>query len=391
MPINSNPLRLFAFIAVASLVCVSISCSDKKTKDKTIAPEIVTTATAIAVAGELYSYTIIATGTPAPTVTVSGLPSWLSYNTTAQTISGTPAVNNAGTTGAVTVTATNGVNPPAVQTFAIIVYDWMFYGDYAVVDLVAPYAITNLSSSPADLHTHDAYKTTKLVLKRIASGTFQMGDQTSAGTAIELPVHPASITKDFYIGVFETTQQQWYEVKGAWPSFFTTLPDKRPVERVSWNDIKGGSGFIDTLSFLIGETFDLPTEAEWEYCCKAGTSTNYSYGSTADGAYMWYFANSGTQTKDVGAGLPNPWGLYDMHGNVWEWCLDYGSLTYYQTCYDAGTVSDPKGPLSGSQRVIRGGAWGETASYCRSSNRGATSQDAAADHLGFRIVAVRRD
>ena len=184
------------------------------------------------------------------------------------------------------------------------------------------------------------------------------------------------------------------------PTLFRS-PDKRPVERVSWYDIKSGSGFIETLSGLIGESFDLPTEAEWEYCSKAGTSANYSYGNTANSAFMWYENNSGGwpdgETKEVGTRLPNPWGLYDMHGNVWEWCQDRFSSSshnppcYYQTCYDLGTVSDPMGPTTGWYRVARGGCWGNLAADCRAAYRGSDFPENLLDFLGFRVVAVRRN
>ena len=361
-----------------------------------VAPNITSTAITTAIIGSQYSYNVTVSGNPTPTVNVSGLPGWLSYNSGTQTISGTPTAGDIGTTGTITITASNGILPDMVQTFSITVDDWALYDQYVVIDLQSPYTVTNLSSVPSDLLTNDAYKTTKLVLKRISAGTFQMGDQTGAGWIAELPVHPVTITKDFYIGVFEVTQRQWFEVMGNWPSNFSISPDKRPVEQVSWYDIKDNSGFMDSLSALIGEPFDLPTEAEWEYCCKAGTSTNFSYGDIVDGAYMWYDINSGSQTKEVGTRLPNPWGLYDIHGNVREWCLDWYSdssenpPSYYQTCNDLGTVYNPIGPATGSSRVRRGGSFYNNEDNCRSSYRASSVPDGWSTRIGFRIVAVRR-
>ena len=255
-------------------------------------------------------------------------------------------------------------------------------GPYVIIDLSTG-GVTQ-SATISDLETNDAWKTTHLVLKRIPAGTFQMGDQTGAGYSWELPVHTVNITQAFYMGVFEVTQRQWYLVKGNWPSYFTTTPDRRPAEQVSWDDIKQSGGFMDTLSSLASMSFRLPTEAEWEYCCKAGTSTNYSYGNTANGAWMWYGSNSGSQTHDVGTttSKPNPWGLYDMHGNVWEWCEDwYGS-------YPSGTVNDPTGPGSGSYRVLRGGSWSYNAANCSSAGRTNDEPSYRNNHIGFRVAVA---
>ena len=358
-------------------------------------PSITSTAVRTAAVGTAYSYVITALGTPMPTVTVSGLPSWLSYNSGTQTVSGTPTVSSTSST--ITVTASNGIEPNAVQTFTITVIDWelSLYGLYVIIDLQSPYTISNLSSVP-DLLTNDEYKTTKLVLRRIMAGTFQMGGSLTDAS----PIHSVSITKDFYIGVFEVTQRQWYEVMGSWPpSQFTTNRDKRPVEKVSWNFIMGGSGFTYILSGLSGLSFDLPTEAEWEYCCKAGTTTNYSYGNSTDDAYMWYEDNnSPSDTKEVGTRLPNPWGLYDMHGNVLEWCHDWYSSTsmnppsFYQSCFDQGTVSDPMGPTTGLYRVTRGGSWDYPLWMCWSFYREwYYSPHSAANNIGLRVVAIRRN
>ena len=234
-----------------------------------------------------------------------------------------------------------------------------------------------------DLLTNDEYKTTKLVLKRIPAGTFQMGDEVGGGEADELPVHTVNITEAFYLGVFEVTQKQWFEVQGDWPSSFTTDPDKRPVEMVSWDDCQG---FLAQLSTETGETFRLPTEGEWEYACKAGTSTNYSYGDTEDDTYMWYDANSdtgsGQETHEVGTKLPNPWGLYDMHGNIYEWCGDWYDSAYYSV----SPSDDPYGPVSGIVRSGRGGSWDRGADVCRSASRDQASPSIHLNRTGIRAV-----
>ena len=212
--------------------------------------------------------------------------------------------------------------------------------------------------------------------------------------------HRVTLTQDFYIGVFEVTQKQWSLVMGSDPcsSYSCGKGNTYPVHCVSYNMIRGSSNgakwpsssAVDASSFLgklqakTGITFDLPTEAQWEYACRAETTTTYSYGNNADGAYMWYTSNSGSQTRPVGGKKANPWGLYDMHGNVWEWCLDWnGTLSY-------GT--DPKGPSSGSDRVGRGGSWKNGVANCTSSNRSNSySPSFSSNGSGFRLSRTLSD
>ena len=263
-------------------------------------------------------------------------------------------------------------------------------GGFSVMD---PYVMVDLGVSSVtghlyvpDILTNETYKTTKLVLKRVDAGGFQMGDKVGGHAADELPVHTVNITEPFFMGIFEVTQRQWYEVMGDWPSHFTTNPDKRPVECVSWNDFQT---FLAQLCSETGHTFSLPTEAQWEYACKAGTSTNYSYGDTEDGAYMWYQVNSdtgsGRETHEVGTRLPNPWGLYDMHGNVWEYCADLYDSGYYSV----SPADDPEGPASGTWRVHRGGGWDNAAVGLRSSCRNSGDpSNGNSTGIGFRVVLV---
>ncbi|MBR4171428.1 MAG: SUMF1/EgtB/PvdO family nonheme iron enzyme, partial [Kiritimatiellae bacterium] len=259
---------------------------------------------------------------------------------------------------------------------------------YCVIDLSAgssatSYPVTYLAEPPSGGFNVDEYKTTKLVLKRIEVGSYIMGTNQTDET------HRVTLTKPFYIGVFEVTQKQYQLIMGSNPSSFSG--DKRPVEKVSYNMIRGASAgaqwpsssAVDSSSFLgklrarTGLEFDLPTEAQWEYACRAGTMTTYSYGNGADGNYMWYKPNSSSQTHDVGLKNPNVWGLYDMHGNVWEWCLDwYGTLSY-------GT--NPKGVPSGTLRNFRGGCWFHNADQCTSSYCGRDNPTVEANDLGFRL------
>ena len=260
---------------------------------------------------------------------------------------------------------------------------------YCVVDLSAgsnatSYPVTYLAAPPSGGFNVDAYKTTKLVLRRIEAGMFIMGSDQSDES------HRVMLTKPFFCGLFEVTQKQYVLVTGSNPSNFSG--DTLPVEKVSYNMIRGSSNgakwpsssAVDSSSFMgklrarTGLDFDLPTEAQWEYACRAGTTTTYSYGNSANGNYMWYIDNSSSKTHPVGSKSANPWGLYDMHGNVWEWCLDwYGTLAY-------GT--DPKGSSSGSKRVGRGGSWAGNADYCTSSYRYASAPSSGYGNSGFRLV-----
>ena len=261
---------------------------------------------------------------------------------------------------------------------------------YCVIDLSAgssasSYPITYLAEPPSGGFNTEEYKTTKLVLKRIEVGTFIMGEDQSDES------HRVTLTKPFYMGLFEMTQKHYELVTGSNPSNFSG--DKLPVEKVSYNAIRGSSNgslwpasnSVDSSSFLgklrarTGLDFDLPTEAQWEYACRAGTTTTYSYGNSVDGSYMWHRDNSSSKTHEVGTKQPNPWGLYDMHGNVWEFCLDW-----YNSTLSYGP--DPRGSSSGSSRVPRGGSWDWSASSSTSSYRKSNLPSTAYYDLGFRLA-----
>ncbi len=225
---------------------------------------------------------------------------------------------------------------------------------YCVIDLsggasAASYPVFYVSSVPSGGFNTDEYKTTKLVLRLIEPGTFMMGGS-----------YQVTLTRPFYCGIFEVTQKQYELVTGSKPSYFRG--DTLPVESVSWNTIRRGTSFVWKLQARTGLNLDLPTEAQWEYACRAGTTTTYYWGYAMDGSYCWYMDNSSSTTHPVGTKKPNAWGLYDMSGNVCEWCLDwYGSLT--------SGMTDPTGSFSGSYRVLRGGSWSLTAAHCTSSYR----------------------
>jgi formylglycine-generating enzyme required for sulfatase activity len=221
-------------------------------------------------------------------------------------------------------------------------------------------------------------------LARIPKGTFMMGSpETEAGHHISETLHEVTLTKDYYLGVYEVTQDEFRKVMGDNPSHFEG-PPSRPVERVSWED---AVEFCKRLSDKpeekkTGWKYRLPTEAEWEYACRAGSQTAYSFGDDARllGDFAWFSDNSNRQTHAVGGKKPNGWGLYDMHGNVWEWCGDlYGD-------YPRGSVTDPTGPNVGSDRVLRGGCWGNVAARCRSALRLGGIPSFRGDDCGFRVA-----
>ena len=177
----------------------------------------------------------------------------------------------------------------------------------------------------------------------------------------ERPAHVVTLTKPFYMGKFTVTQEQYQQVMGTNPSNFKGKDN--PVEMVSWDDAQE---FCKKVNAASAQAVRLPTEAEWEYACRAGTSTKYYSGDSEEDLkrVAWYYANSGNTTHPVGQKEPNRFGLYDMHGNVWQWCQDwYGE-------YKADAVADPQGSAQGAYRVLRGGSWSDNPGYCRSAYRG---------------------
>jgi len=211
----------------------------------------------------------------------------------------------------------------------------------------------------------------KLVL--IPKGQFMMGSpESEKGRNENETQHEVTISKDYYLGVYEVTQAQYEKVIGKNPSRFqgAIVGNENadlPVDNVSWDD---AVAFCKKLSDLpeekkAGLVYRLPTEAQWEYACRAGSKTAYSF-DDEEGLlpeHGWFNRNSSNRTHTVGLLEPNAWGLYDMHGNVWEWCSDWHEE------YPKGAVSDPSGPREGSGRVSRGGGWGLVAAFCRSASR----------------------
>ena len=226
---------------------------------------------------------------------------------------------------------------------------------------------------------------------RIPPGTFMLGSPPDEpGHTFNEKQHQVTLTKEFYMQTTEVTQGQWKKVMGHNPSQFNKCGDDCPVEKVSWNDVQD---FIHKLNQREGSgIYRLPTEAEWEYAARAGTKTPFAFGrclstdqANYDGNYPFPECANGEfrkKTVSVGSFSPNSWGLYDMHGNVWEWCLDW-----YKS-YPPGSATDPTGPPKGSSRLHRGGSWFSGAGPCRSANRNFSSPNSRKFDLGFRLVLI---
>ena len=294
---------------------------------------------------------------------------------------------------------------------------------YLVVDMsggrsAARWPISYLDEVPSGGWT-DEYKTEKLVLRYIPAGSFIMGGRaTDYPGAVNTNLHMVTLTKPFYIGVFECTQKQWQLVMGSNPSSYKG--DCRPVECVSYSMIRGtgaqagagwptyghavdGTSFMGKLQAKTGLVFDLPTEAQWEYACRLkadGTcwttalnsgknlTSTLSCPNMAEVGRYYYNQSDGkggfssAHTK-VGSYRPSELGLYDMHGNVWEWCLDW-----YVSSLGSGAVEEPKGPATGSRRLLRGGGWDGGARDCRSASRGYDGPLSNDYYGGFRVASL---
>ena len=229
----------------------------------------------------------------------------------------------------------------------------------------------------------------------IRPGTFMMGSPSGeVDRESDEKQHEVTLTQGFWLGKYEVTQEEWEDVMGNNPSHFTAFGKRAPVEQVSWEDAKAFCQKLNEREEKAGRLpggykYSLPTEAQWEYACRAGTKTPFAFGNSLsskqanfDGNYPYGGASKGPyldKTVAVGSYSPNAWGLYDMHGNVWEWCEDsYGD-------YPSGPVTNPVGPASGSLRVDRGGSWDNYAKYCRSAIRLRRPPSYRDYDIGFRL------
>lgn len=231
----------------------------------------------------------------------------------------------------------------------------------------------------------------KLVL--IPAGEFMMGSPASGTDAEndEKPQHRVGITKPFYLAETAVTHAQWRAVmnKRPWSGQNSVkLGADYPATYVSWDE---AVEFCQKLSTQDGREYRLPTEAEWEYACRAGATTTFSFGNDDSriSDYAWsgdvfVYGSTKSHAREVGKKRPNAWDLYDMHGNVWEWCNDW----YGDKYYGDSAAADPQGPGFGSDRVLRGGGWSNAPAYCRSASRSRYSPDSRFSFVGFRPVLV---
>jgi len=240
---------------------------------------------------------------------------------------------------------------------------------------------TGRASTLPPAPTGKAYRdpTTGMEFVLIPDGKFLMGSPLSQRNRLsDEGQHEVVITRPFYMGKYEVTQAQWRAIMGNNFSEFQGCDDC-PVERVSWNDVQEFLRRLNERAEITG--YRLPTEAEWEYACRAGSQAAYYFGDDPGGlgSFAWYGENSGSKTHPVGQKRPNAWGLYDLHGNVWEWCQDwYGD-------YPSGSLSDPTGPGSGKYHVVRGGSWNYDARGTRCASRLRLAPGLFSS-IGFRVV-----
>lgn len=284
------------------------------------------------------------------------------------------------------------------SAFTVTIHAYAGAAPYMVLDLSAGaeathYPVTYHSACP-DL-TDDAYRTTKMVFKLVIPGTFMMGSpSTEAGRTDNEDLHQVTLTQPFYMAIYECTRQQWAQVTGKLPGEFYNNRLNGPAQYVSWEDIRGSvaaltwpeteqvdnGSFMGKLRMRTGLTFDLPTEAQWEYACRAGTSTPWSTGDDASKINGIFNADY-TSFKVVGSYAPNAWGFYDMHGNVEEWCVD---AAYTRLGTDAET--DPKGATGDYYRCLRGGWANSPVSDVRSARRMSRHRSNREYFLGFRAI-----
>jgi len=341
-----------------------------------------------------FSYSIEAVNSPTY-FGATGLPPGLSVNTATGRISG--ATTQAGSF-VVNLTAGNA-NGQTTQS-ALFSFRPVTPSRYVVVDLsggssASSYPVDYIDHLPSDFESNASrYKTTHLLLRYVNPGSFTMGDMNGSGASDEKPTRQVTLTKGFWLGVYEVTGDQYQAITGNLPSQSTS--GALPANYLSWNTIRGGSwpegerlpaenSFIAKLRTKTGiNSFDLPTEAQWEYACRAGTTTKWFWGNDqyATDNYAW---KSGGQYREVGIKLPNNWGFYDMAGNVSEWVLDrYGA-------YLSVAETDPTGINQGGSRITRGGFYQSSVDGLSSSRRNSRQPhtgNAYSDRFGFRLALV---
>ncbi len=315
-------------------------------------------------------------------VTIGGVPA---TNVVAVSATQVTAVTPAGSVGAVDVviTGTKGVLTVAggFTYQSIIVPTWATLVEAMPDPAVVTDSTLRAAISASGLAWRVRDTATQMEMLLVPPGTFTMGCTASnqyGCNSDENPTHSVTLTQAFYMGRYEVTQGQWVAKMGSNPSNFQGQPDSasRPVEQVSWNTIQG---------YLSATGMRLPSEAEWEYACRAGTTTAFNNGSSDDatvGTIAWYNVNSGSQTHVVGGKAANALGLFDMSGNVWEWVNDWYDGSYYSV----SPSTNPLGPVSGTYRVLRGGSWSFNSRIVRSSYRDSYTPVSTGYGIGFRVA-----
>ena len=273
----------------------------------------------------------------------------------------------------------------AVAAVAFVAVMLLQRGDKPQPAIGVPNVITAVASDNVAFDSarvepeRSQYNLPEIAMVYVSGGTFTMGATSEQGgdaASYEKPAHSVTLS-GYYIGKYEVTQELWKAVMGSNPSYYKG--DNLPVEQVNWNDVQE---FLRKLNAMTGKRYRLPTEAEWEFAARGGNSSRgYKYsGSNSIGNVAWYWDDSGTHA--VGTKSPNELGIYDMSGNVYEWCQDWYSSSYY----GSSPRTNPKGPNSGSNRVRRGGSWGHDAGRCRVLSRSGYSPVHRDNSLGFRLA-----
>jgi formylglycine-generating enzyme required for sulfatase activity len=253
-----------------------------------------------------------------------------------------------------------------------------------------PYTVPGTTPSAAGCRFYRAVAMSRTNMVFIPAGTFLMGSPSNDVDAFsdEFPQTTVKNSRSFWMSRTLVTQQEYQSVLGNNPSVFTNNTSL-PVEMVTWFDATNYCAQLTRRDLVSGQipaglAYRLPTEAEWEYACRAGTTTRYYYGDDPNytnlASHAWYEGNSGYHTQPVAQKTPNPWGLYDMCGNVWEWCQDW------YAAYPGGSVPDPQGPATGDYRVLRGGSWDDPAWNARSACRYGEQPQNRREYYGFRVV-----